>query len=50
MKVFEIRFSDGQRFVRTYLNARDIVFAAMKADWWAEGSRWHRVGARALPS
>lgn len=43
MSVFRVKFTDGNRFLRIDVKALNEVFAALRADAWADSARWRRV-------
>lgn len=41
--VFRVKFTDGDRFFQIDVKAMNEGFAAMRADQWADSTRWRRV-------
>jgi hypothetical protein len=43
VSVFRVKFTDGSRFVQIDVKALNEVFAARRADQWADSARWRRI-------
>jgi len=48
VSVFRVKFTDGNRFFQIELKAQNEVFAARRADAWADSTRWRRVSVMRL--